>query len=164
MTATGERWDVIVVGAGLGGLSCAGLLSRKGKKVLVLEKHNKVGGYAHQFKRKAGPDITYRFDVALHVTGAMDEGASSRRILEEIGVWDRIEVRRLDELFRASFPDFEIRVPADGEKFRRVLIDRFPEETDSINSLFGTIDAFAKVPPGLLGDLPGEIEAVIIHG
>jgi prolycopene isomerase len=143
MTAKEKSWDVIVVGAGLGGLSCAGLLSRKGKRVLVLEKHNKVGGYAHQFVRKAGPDTVYRFDVALHVTGAMDEGAPSRRILEEIGVWDRIEVKRLDNLFRASFPDFEITVPADKEKFRHVLIDRFPEDSDSINSLFGTIDAFA---------------------
>ena len=143
MTAIDENWDVIVIGAGLGGLSCAGLLAKNGKKVLVLEKHNKVGGYAHQFKRKAGRDVEYRFDVALHVTGAMDEGASSRRILEEIGAWDRIEVRRLDEMYRSSFPDFEITVPADHELFRQKLIKQFPEEEDGINSLFATADKFA---------------------
>ena len=55
MTAGGEKWDAIVVGAGLGGLGCATALAREGLKVLVLERHNKVGGYAHQFVRKAAP-------------------------------------------------------------------------------------------------------------
>ncbi len=154
---TRERWDVIVVGSGLGGLSCGALLAKNGKKVLVLERHSKVGGYAHQFTRKAGADIKYRFDVALHVTGAMDEGASSRRILEEIGVWDRIRVKRLDVMCRSSFPDFEMVVPADKELFRQKLVAQFPEERDGIDSLFGTIDKFAEEVGALMkASVPGE--------
>lgn len=139
-----ENWDAIVVGAGLGGLSCATMLGKKGKSVLVLEKHSKVGGYAHQFTRKAGKDIEYRFDVALHVTGGMNEGGASRRILETIGVWDRIEVKRLDEMCRSSFPDFEITIPDDKELFRQKLIAQFPEEEEPINSLFDAADTFGK--------------------
>ncbi|MBI5118660.1 NAD(P)/FAD-dependent oxidoreductase [Candidatus Poribacteria bacterium] len=152
-----QQWDVIVVGSGLGGLSCAGLLSKNGKKVLILEKHKKVGGYAHQFKRKAGHDIKYHFDVALHVTGAMDEGAPSRRILEEIGVWDRIRVKRLDIMYRSSFPDFEITVPADKELFRQKLCAQFPQEAVAINSLFKTVETFANEMAALLrAVVPGE--------
>lgn len=151
-----KDWDVIVVGSGLGGLSCAGMLAKNGRRVLVLEKHKKVGGYAHQFKRKAGKDVTYHFDVALHVTGAMNEGGSSRRILEEMGAWDKIEVKRLGEMFRASFPDFEITVPDDKELFHKKLVEQFPGDRDGIDSLFAMIDTFA--------DEVAELQAAAIPG
>lgn len=40
-----DTYDAIVVGAGMGGLSAAAFLARQGKKILVLEKHDKPGGY-----------------------------------------------------------------------------------------------------------------------
>ena len=45
------KWDVIVIGAGNGGLSSAVTFAKEGKKVLILEKHNVPGGYATSFKR-----------------------------------------------------------------------------------------------------------------
>ena len=54
-------FDVIVVGAGLGGLFAATFLSQTGKRVLLLEKHNVHGGYASSFLRGR-----FEFDVALH--------------------------------------------------------------------------------------------------
>ena len=47
-----EHYDVIIIGSGISGLCCAALLSMEGKRVLVLEKHFKIGGYTHTFKRK----------------------------------------------------------------------------------------------------------------
>ncbi|PWA87466.1 FAD/NAD(P)-binding oxidoreductase family protein [Artemisia annua] len=49
--------DVVVIGSGLGGLCCAGLLARYGKDVLVLESHDLPGGAAHSFEIK-----DYKFD------------------------------------------------------------------------------------------------------
>ncbi|MBN1103959.1 MAG: FAD-dependent oxidoreductase, partial [Deltaproteobacteria bacterium] len=54
-------FDVVAVGAGLGGLSAAVFLSQAGKRVLLLEKHNVPGGYATSFLRGR-----FEFDVALH--------------------------------------------------------------------------------------------------
>lgn len=46
-----EHYDVICIGSGLGSLTTASLLARKGKKVLVCEKHTTPGGYTHVFTR-----------------------------------------------------------------------------------------------------------------
>lgn len=47
-----ENLDAIVIGSGIGGLSCASLLARSGKKVLVLEQHDQAGGCCHTFHDK----------------------------------------------------------------------------------------------------------------
>ena len=47
-----DKYDVIIIGSGISGLCCGALLSMEGKKVLILEKHFKIGGYTHTFKRK----------------------------------------------------------------------------------------------------------------
>ena len=46
-----ERYDVVVIGAGIGGLAAAALLAKKGMKTLLLEKEDQVGGYVVSFKR-----------------------------------------------------------------------------------------------------------------
>ncbi|MFK4301779.1 phytoene dehydrogenase-like protein [Paenibacillus sp. RC254] len=56
-----NKYDVIVIGAGLGGLSCAARLSALGYRTAVFESHTLAGGFATEFKRKG-----YTFDVSLH--------------------------------------------------------------------------------------------------
>jgi prolycopene isomerase len=144
MTSSRDKWDAIVVGAGLGGLGCGATLARSGLKVLVLERHNKVGGYAHQFVRKAGPGIEYRFDVALHITGGFDEGAPLHTLFQEMGLWDRIEVKRLDKIMHCVFPDFEFTIPADKDLFRQRLIAQFPDDRDGVEAMLDTMDRFGR--------------------
>ena len=65
--------DVIVVGSGMGGLSCAATLARHGKKVLVLEQHDVAGGSTHTFFEHG-----YEFDTGLHYIGSNDFGLPDR--------------------------------------------------------------------------------------
>src|SRR5882757_11388858 len=44
------RYDVVVIGAGLGGLTAGAILARAGRKVLVIERSNSVGGAASSYK------------------------------------------------------------------------------------------------------------------
>ena len=44
-----ESWDAIVIGSGIGGLTTASILSKTGKKVLVLEQHDQAGGCCHTY-------------------------------------------------------------------------------------------------------------------
>ena len=53
--------DAIVIGSGIGGLSVASILSRIGKKVLVLEQHDQAGGCCHTFIEKG-----FEFDVGKY--------------------------------------------------------------------------------------------------
>ena len=56
-----KSYDVIIVGSGLAGMTAANKLGRNGRKVLLLESHNKLGGFATWFKRRDGDHI---FDVS----------------------------------------------------------------------------------------------------
>lgn len=80
-----ELYDVLVIGAGVGGLACGARLSRLGYKVAVFDHHYAAGGYATNFKRKE-----YTFDVALHGVGGLGAGQSFHRILDACGAADRM--------------------------------------------------------------------------
>ena len=67
-----QKYDAIVVGAGLGGLSSACRLAKAGKKVLLIEQHNLPGGVASSFKRGR-----FEFETALHELAAI--GAPEKR-------------------------------------------------------------------------------------
>ena len=57
-----SRYDVVVIGSGLAGLTAANVLARAGRSVLLLEQHYKLGGMATWFKRPGG----HIFDISLH--------------------------------------------------------------------------------------------------
>jgi monoamine oxidase len=71
-------YDVIIIGAGAAGLSAAGLLAREGKKVLVLEKSQYLGGRAQQVN-----DEGFRVSLGGHLME--DPGSGLVRIAREIG-------------------------------------------------------------------------------
>ena len=78
----GSSHDVIVIGAGFGGASCAGLLAKQGLDVLLLEKNKYAGGKAMSLSKKG---FTY---TAWVVIGAPVQGNYYQRILDELGVAD----------------------------------------------------------------------------
>ena len=91
-----SKWDVIVIGAGNGGLASAVTFANEGKKVLILEKHNVPGGYATSFKRGR-----FEFEASLHELssyGCVPGAGNIRKIFEELGVHEKIEWSRIPTL------------------------------------------------------------------
>ncbi|NIA24692.1 MAG: FAD-dependent oxidoreductase [Gammaproteobacteria bacterium] len=127
--------NVVVIGAGLGGLSAAAHLARAGLGVTVLEHHSVPGGYAHEFKRD-----DFRFEVALHALDGAGPGGWLYPILEELGI--DLPMTRLDPLYQAHYPDIHITVPADLAEYQAQLRSLFPGEREGIDSL---VEALRRV-------------------
>jgi phytoene desaturase len=139
-----ERFDVIVVGAGTGGLTAAAILARRGKKVLLVDQHMVAGGNATIFRRRG-----YEFDIGLHYIGACQADGMLTRVLRAAGV-DDIEFEELDPdgYDTIVFPDFEFRIPKGMQAFRDRLCEYFPRETRGIDryfTLLGQVDGFSKL-------------------
>ncbi len=81
-----ESYDVIVIGAGFGGSACAGLLARRGLKVLLVEKNARAGGKAMSLSKKG---FTY---TAWVVIGAPVIGNLYETVAKELGVEDMVEL------------------------------------------------------------------------
>lgn len=129
-----ERYDAVVIGAGLGGLLAGCLLARAGRRVLLLEQHYMVGGYCSTFRR-AG----YTFDAATHFYPALgNEESRIGRILLDLGVG--VEWKIMDPVDVFHFPDgSEFTVPADFDRYRERLDAEFPQQKDALDCFFDDV-------------------------
>jgi prolycopene isomerase len=126
--------DVVIVGAGLGGLSAARHLQESGHGVVVVEGHTKPGGYAHFFRKEE-----FRFEVALHALDGLDDGGWAKPMFETLGIMGRVEFNRLEPFYTVRYPDFEVAVPADVPGYLAVFSEVLPNESDGVRDLFGAI-------------------------
>jgi all-trans-retinol 13,14-reductase len=130
-----DAYDVIVIGAGTGGLTAAALLARRGKSVLVLERHSVAGGAGTVFHRPG-----YQFDVGIHYLGHCSPDGAIPRILQAAGIEDQtfneLDPDGFDTLV---FPDFTFRVPKGVERFRARLLEYFPDDARGIDRYLGVL-------------------------
>ncbi len=126
------EFDAVIIGSGLGGLSCAAAFARQGFKPLVLEQHYVPGGYATTFKRPGG----FVFDVSLHST-TVGERNGVANLIPGFPEIKEVEFVPHPYLYRAIFPDYDFRVPQKNlEKYIDTLIGYFPDEKPGIEGIF----------------------------
>lgn len=127
-----RNFDAIIVGSGLGGLSCGAYLAKKGWRVLVLEKNSFIGGYASSFCTN-----NFCFDTALHMIDGVGKGQSMYNFLELCGIADRINFVKLKHFARLIFPEHDLRFPSgDLDGLISLLIEEFPLDSNGIPIFF----------------------------
>ena len=140
-----NRYDAVVIGGGLGGLTAGARLAKEGRRVLLVEQHSVPGGYATTFRRKH-----FTMEVALHEIDGLDGGDPKRKVFEELGVFDAVEFVRVPEFYRVVLEGSEIVVPDDARRAIAVLTERFPEEAAGIKKFFRVIggirDEISRLP------------------
>ena len=124
------KYDVIVIGSGLGGMTAANILGRQGRKVLLLEQHYKLGGMATWFKRPKG----HIFDVSLHGFPFGMIKSCRRYWCQEIA--DHIVPL---EGMRFDNPMFSLTTTYDRKDFTRLLVERFGQPSETVERFFDTV-------------------------
>jgi phytoene dehydrogenase-like protein len=136
-----DRFDVVIVGAGMGGLTAGALLAQRGRSVLVLDQHYVPGGNATIFKRPG-----YEFDVGVHYLGQCGPDGILPRILHAAGAkgvrFGQMDPDGFDTLL---FDGLEFRVPMGVDAYRDRLVQHFPSERAGIDRYVGLLSTAAEL-------------------
>jgi phytoene dehydrogenase-like protein len=123
-----KKYDVLIIGGGLGGLQCAHILSKNGMKVCVLEKNSTAGGCLQTFGRGK-----YTFDTGFHYVGGLDEGQPLNRMFKYFGLmdlpWQRMDENGFDEII---INDKSFLYANGFEKFADKMTACFPRQEANI--------------------------------
>ena len=134
------KYDVVVIGSGLGGLISGLILSKEGMKVCVLEQHNKIGGNLQTFTRDG-----CIFDTGMHYIGSMEEGQYLHKYFKYLGIADKLNLRQLDaegfDTITFDGDDTAYQMAQGYDNFISHLSQYFPEEKQGLEYYVNEIRA-----------------------
>ena len=137
------RYDVIVVGSGIGGLCSAALLARMGRKVCVLEQHYTAGGYTHSYERHG-----YEWDVGVHYIGEVHKPSSMLRRLFDVITDGQLQWAPMDDVYdRIVIGDRHYDLVAGEARFRAEMKRHFPGEAEAIDRYVARIKSVSALVP-----------------
>ena len=146
------RYDVVVIGAGLGGLTAGAILARAGRKVLIIERSNSVGGAASSYK-----------SGDLFIEGSLQETSDPQDprdpkhdVLTRAGVLDAVQWIPAGALYEARGGPLgaPFVMPDNFDAARGALIERFPHARSGIDRLLDEMARIASGPGSLAQDAP----------
>jgi len=131
---TENKYNTIVVGGGIAGLTSAAYLSRAGQKVLLIEKNKEFGGLVNSFTRDG-----FHFDAGVR---ALVNAGIILPMLDELGI--HIEVVKSSVSLGIEDDIIDIETINDLPKYRELLINAFPESKSEIDEFISIIRKIIK--------------------
>jgi phytoene dehydrogenase-like protein len=137
------KYNTIVIGGGLAGLTAGATLSKFGKKVLLLEQHHKPGGYASTFKRG-----DFIIEVGLHeMSGLAENGTIRKDIFKLLEVDQHVEFLKVPEFYAVLSDEEDFVFPHGFDAATKALTDKYPEDEKGIKKFVKLIDGIRKEGP-----------------
>ena len=124
-----SKYDIIIIGSGLGGLECGAILSKEGFNVCVVEKNAQFGGCFQTYQRKG-----HLLDTGIHYVGSLDEGQVMNQYFRYFGIMDKLKIKRLDDAafdtiyYKGKTYDYAMGYP----QFIETICRSFPHEKENL--------------------------------
>ncbi len=133
------HYDSLVIGSGLSGLTCALLLARSGRKVMVLDQHYEPAPVVRGFKR-AG----IYFDSGFHYAGGLGEGGAFQPLFRHLGLADKLNLFPFEEqgfdCLRIAGGEKNYRLPTGYANIKAELQNCFPEAAPGITAYLDEVE------------------------
>ena len=129
------RYDVVVIGAGLSGLTAASLLAKRGLRVAVIDKNYEPGGSCGIFKRN---NVIFDQGSAM-LYGFGEKGFNAHRFVFNC-LEEPIDIIKHDLLYCVNFKGKRIKFWADVDMFAEELAQLFPSEKENIKRFYHDLE------------------------
>lgn len=132
---------VVIIGSGLGGLSCGFILQRNGYDVTILEQGFQAGGCLQCFSRQG-----VKFETGMHFIGSAAPGQTIDTLMNYFGMKDSVKLSSLDPggYNTVCLQGDEFRFPVGREAFMQYFSELFPSQKDALARYLGIIDEVAR--------------------
>ncbi|MEO0340880.1 MAG: NAD(P)/FAD-dependent oxidoreductase, partial [Bacteroidota bacterium] len=125
------KYNTIIIGGGLAGLTAGATLTKFGKKVLLLEQHHKPGGCATTFKRG-----DFIMEVGLHEMSGLAEGSTLRNLFKMLEVDKHVQFDKVPEFYASHSERGQFVFPHGYDNATKALLDKYPEDEKGIKRFF----------------------------
>ncbi|MCK5450742.1 MAG: NAD(P)/FAD-dependent oxidoreductase [Candidatus Omnitrophica bacterium] len=129
-----SKYDVIIIGAGIGGLVCGCYLEKQGISSIILERLNKPGGYCSSFKVNH-----HSFDVGPHSFGSCRKEGQIGKLIRELELESKLIFKQKSLSNIIKTPEYTVNFGNNVSKTISSLQEIFPEERKNIDGLFTLI-------------------------
>ncbi len=133
------KYNTVIIGGGLAGLTAGATLSKFGKKVLLLEQHHKPGGCATTFKRG-----DFIIEVGLHEMSGLAENSSIRDLFKMLEVDKNVQFEQVPEFYAVLSEKGDFVFPHGFKTATKALIERYPEDEKGIRKFMSLIAGIRK--------------------
>lgn len=144
---TEPGYDVVVVGAGLGGLATAALLAKAGRSVVLLDRAQRAGGVCQGLIREG-----YRFELGGSLLGGFSPGGPLAALRDRLGL--TLPTQACEPGLQVASPNHRLSLFADGDRWWSEVRREFPEEEAGWRALLTELDALARERDQVMAVLP----------
>ena len=134
-----QKFDVVIIGAGVSGLTLGAMLGKVGLRCCIVEKEHQAGGYIAGFKRG-----DFNFDTAIHWLNQFGETGIAHRTFSFIDT-DYPKPKLLNNIQRYKSANFDILLQNDIQKVKEDFVAHFPNEKKGIDKFFRHAEQLATI-------------------